>query len=95
MKILEKGPGWNLKLRCTGKGNGDGGCESLLLVEENDIYVTSHTDMACDTDYYYTICCPVCGKETDISEKDIPYSIRRKKLKEHKGIYQKVYERER
>ena len=39
MKILEKGPGWNLKLRCTGKGNGNGGCESLLLVEENDIYV--------------------------------------------------------
>ena len=63
--------------------------------DENDIYVTSHTDMAGDTDYYYTICCPVCGKETDISEKDIPYSIRRKKLEEHKGIYQRVYERER
>ena len=95
MKILEKGPGWSLKLRCTGKGNGDGGCESLLLVEENDIYVTSHTDMAGDTDYYYTICCPVCGKETDILEKDILYSIRRRKLEERKGIYQRVYERER
>ena len=88
MKVLEKGPGWNLKLRCTGKGNGDGGCESLLLVEENDIYVTSHTDMAGDTDYYYTICCPVCGKETDISEnntagfqiwlKDITKNVRMK-----------------
>ena len=95
MKILEKGPGWNIEQKCTGVGNGGGGCESLLLVEESDIYVTSHTDMAGDTDYYYTICCPVCGKETDISEKDIPYSIRRKKLEEHKGIHQRVYERER
>ena len=87
MKVLEKGPGWSLKLRCTGKGNGDGGCESLLLVEENDIYVTSHTDMAGDTDYYYTISCPVCGKETDISEKDLPYSIKTKKLELYKAGY--------
>ena len=95
MKVLEKGPGWSLKLRCTGIGNGGGGCESLLLVDENDIYITSNTDITGDTDYYYTVSCPVCGRETDISEKDIPYRIRRKKLDEHKGIYQRVYERER
>ena len=95
MKVLEKGPGWSTKQRCTGKGNGDGGCESLLQVELGDIYVTSRSYYDGDTDYYYTICCPVCGKETDISEKDIPYSIRSKKLEEHKGIYQRVYERER
>ena len=93
MKVLEKGPGWNLKQRCTGMGNGDGGCESLLLVEENDIYVTSHIDMTGDTDYYYTFCCPVCGKETDIMEKDLPYSIKSKKLVEYKERYQRVHER--
>lgn len=87
MKILEKGPGWNIKQRCTGKGNGMGGCNSLLLVEENDIYVTSHTDMCGDTDYYYTFCCPVCNKETDIPEKDVPSSIRGKKLELYRGLY--------
>jgi len=76
MKILEKGPGWSIEQRCTGKGNGDGGCNSLLLVEKCDLYMTSHTDMVGDTDYYYTFRCPVCGMETDIDEKNIPRSIR-------------------
>ncbi len=87
MKVLEKGPGWGLKLRCTGKGNGDGGCGSLLQVEESDIYITTHTDMTGETDYYYTICCPVCGKETDIPEKDLPSIIMRKALDEYREIY--------
>ena len=87
MKVLEKGAGWNIKKRCTGAGNGDGGCNSLLLIEENDIYVTSHTDLTGDTDYYYTFCCAVCGKETDIAEKDIPSSIRRAKLDTYRNGY--------
>lgn len=29
MKVLEKGQGWNIEQRCTGKGNGMGGCNSL------------------------------------------------------------------
>lgn len=87
MKVLEKGNGWNIEKRCTGAGNGMGGCNSLLLIEEHDIYVTAHTDIAGDTDYYYTFCCPVCGKETDIPDKDIPTSIRRIKLETYKGGY--------
>ena len=87
MKVLEKGPGWSLKLKCTGDGNGGGGCQSLLLVEENDIYVTSHTDYVGDTDYYYTICCPECGKETDIPEKKLPSSIKVKTLEMYKAGY--------
>lgn len=86
MKVLEKGPGWSTKQRCTGFGNGLGGCESLLQVEVGDIYVTSHTDIAGDTDYYYTFACPVCGKETDIPEKDIPVSIRRDAMENKKKI---------
>ncbi len=84
MRILEKGPGWDLKLRCTGKGNGDGGCGSLLLVEENDIYVKPHADYLGDIEYYYAVCCPVCGRETDIPDEDLPLSIRLKKLDEYK-----------
>ena len=37
MKILEKGPGWSIEQFCTGKGNGNGGCNSKLLVEKGDI----------------------------------------------------------
>lgn len=87
MKILEKGPGWNIEQRCTGKGNGGGGCNSLLLVEEHDIYVTAHTDLSGVTDYYYTYCCPVCGKETDIPETDLPSSIKMQKLEYYKGTF--------
>lgn len=87
MKILEKSQGWNIEKRCTGIGNGGGGCNSLLLIEEHDIYVTSHIDMVGDTDYYYTFYCPVCGKETDIPAKDIPLSIQRKKLELYKSGY--------
>ena len=94
MKVLIKRPAWNLKIICTGKGNGGGGCKSLLLVEENDIYATSHTDYAGDTDYYYTVRCPVCDKETDIPEWALPSSIRIKKVNERKEeVYQKVYGR--
>jgi len=87
MKVLEKGPGWSIEQYCTGKGNGNGGCNSKLLVEKGDIYLTSHTDLAGDTDYYYTFRCPVCGVETDISEKDVPALIRRELLETKRGSY--------
>lgn len=86
MKILEKGPGWSMKQRCTGKGNGDGGCESLLQVEEGDIYVTSRSYYDGDIDYYYTFRCPVCGKETDIPEKDLPSSIKKEAMENKKKV---------
>lgn len=87
MKVLEKGPGWSIEQICTGRGNGDGGCKSRLLVETQDVYLTSHTDLAGDTDYYYTFRCPVCGKETDIKEKDVPYSLRRELLDARRDNY--------
>ena len=87
MKVLEKGPGWSIEYLCTGFGNGDGGCKSRLLVEKEDLYITSHTDMIGDTDYFYTFKCPVCGVETDIKEKNIPYSIRRELLNNKKNNY--------
>lgn len=39
MKVLEKGPGWSIEQICTGIGNGNGGCNSRLLVEKGDIYI--------------------------------------------------------
>lgn len=87
MKVLEKGPGWSIEQLCTGKGNGNGGCKSRLLIEKGDIYLTSHTDMVGDTDYFCTFKCPVCGIETDIKESDVPSSIRRELLDNRRCSY--------
>lgn len=87
MKVLEKGPGWSITKLCTGKGNGNGGCESKLLIEREDIYLTSHTDMIGDTDYFYTFRCPVCGVQTDIPEKEVPYSIKGDLLDRRRSTY--------
>lgn len=87
MKVLEIGEGWSIKQICTGRGNGNGGCNSKLLVEKNDIYLTSHTDLSGDTDYFYTFRCPVCKIETDIPEKDVPYSIRSELLNNKRKSY--------
>lgn len=80
MKVLEKGNpnGWEIEQKCTGAGNGDGGCGAQLLVAEDDIYVTVNCHYDGDKDYYYTFKCPECGRETDIPEKDIPTAVQRK-----------------
>lgn len=76
MKVISKGPGWSIKQKCTGKGNGGGGCGSELEVEKQDIYITSHTDLSGETDYYFTFTCPVCGAETDIPYNELPSAVR-------------------
>lgn len=76
MKILEKGraqTGWSKEFRCTGDGNGGGGCGALLLVEQDDVYQTSRCSMG-DCDYFRTFTCGACGVETDI-DASIPFSI--------------------
>ena len=75
MKVLQRGEGWKLEIKCTGKGNGGAGCGSLLEVKEEDIYNTYHYDYSGERDTFYTIVCPVCGKETDIPNNMIPYGI--------------------
>ncbi len=73
MKVLKEGLGCNIEQVCTGKGNGDGGCGTTLLVEKDDIYMTWHTDLL----YYYTSKCPCCGIETDIPSNKLPSSVMR------------------
>lgn len=71
MKILKKGrpqKGWSKEYRCTGVGNGDGGCGALLLVEQGDIYLTHHYDYTGGHDVYNTFTCASCGVETDIKD---------------------------
>lgn len=80
MKVLEKGPGWSLECICTGSGNGDGGCGSKLLVEKDDIFLTSSSCYDGSTDYYYTFECPECHEKTDIEEIKVPRAIRERLL---------------
>ena len=62
MKIIKKGQRWSKEAKCTGRGNGGGGCGAVLRLSENDIYETC-------LNYYddcITFCCPECGVETNI-----------------------------
>jgi len=72
--------GWSKKFKCTGSGNGGGGCSAILLVSEYDIYITEsyHHDGSSET--YYTFCCVECGVETDINDyrKHPPQALGRK-----------------
>lgn len=69
MKILKPGreqKGWSKECRCSGFGNGAGGCGAKLLVEEGDLFQTSRSDYGGDTDYFVTFRCSACGVLTDI-----------------------------
>jgi hypothetical protein len=70
MKVLKPGraqKGWAKEYECTGKGNGNGGCGALLLVEQGDLFHT--TQCARDeTDYFVTFKCAACGVKTDIAD---------------------------
>lgn len=80
MKVLEKGPGWSMEVRCTGAGNGGCGCGARLLVERGDIYLTHSYDYGGGHDIYYTIRCPECNVETDIDESKVPSLVKREVL---------------
>ncbi len=68
MKTLKKGrdqKGWSKEEKCTGLGNGGGGCGALLLVEQGDIFrTTSHARD--ETTNHVTFACHDCGVLTDM-----------------------------
>jgi len=80
MEIIKEGrkqKGWSKEFECTGKGNGDGGCNATLLVSEEDCYMTyNHTYD--EKEEYVTFKCPCCEVETDIDNKDISNIIKRR-----------------
>lgn len=77
MKVLKAGrpqKGWSMKFVCTGAGNGGGGCEAKLLVEQGDVFLTeSHARD--ETTVYHTFRCPECGVNTDIQSSDRPRGV--------------------
>ena len=71
MKVLKAGraqAGWSKEFKCTGAGNGGGGCGAELLVSEYDLYHTHNYDYGGGHDVYTTFCCVQCGVETDIKD---------------------------
>ncbi len=70
MKVIRPGreqKGWAKELECTGKGNGDGGCGAILLVEQDDLLRTGSSAMG-ERDYYVSFICAACGVMTDTKE---------------------------
>lgn len=67
MEVIESGNGeWSKNVRCTGTGNGGGGCGALLKINKSDLaHTTSHARD--ETTHYATIKCVSCGAFTDVS----------------------------
>jgi len=77
MKTIKKGrkqKGWAKEYNCTGKGNKDGGCGALLLIEEGDLFQTYASYMGRDEEWFVTFKCENCGVKTDI--EDSPFRAR-------------------
>lgn len=76
MKILEPGlvgEKWTIQHRCTGWGNGDGGCEALLEIEYDDLRYYQGQEFPWRV-IEPAVCfkCPCCGKITDLGLNDWP-----------------------
>lgn len=79
MKVISKGDGrkgWAKEFKCTGGGNGNGGCGALLLVEQGDLFKTHSYDYGGGHDVYITFKCPECGRKTDVS--GVPSDVKEK-----------------
>jgi hypothetical protein len=69
MRVIKKGrtqKGWASEFECTGKGNGNGGCGAILLVEQDDLYRTHSHHYDGSSSHYTTFRCSECGVETDV-----------------------------
>lgn len=82
MKVIKVGvvdnPDWKREMICTGRGNGDCGCGSTLLVERGDLFRTEFgikgkirlISTISKYDTFITFRCPVCGVNTDLDAKE-------------------------
>ena len=78
MEVVKEGRkqgGWAEKFRCTGDGNGGGGCGATLLVSQVDLYETT-LDSVDESELCKTFCCQQCGVETDVEVPVDVYSKR-------------------
>lgn len=77
-KVLKSGrkqAGWSKEFKCTGWGNGGGGCNATLLISEYDFYETT-SYLGGESERRATFCCPQCGVETDVNWDEAPPELR-------------------
>lgn len=70
MKTVEVGKPpavWSKNYRCTGVGNGGGGCEAMLAVEQTDLFRTLDFYASEPVDHI-TFACQECGVCTDVTD---------------------------
>lgn len=87
MEVIEKGKGWSIQEKCSGKEYGDGGCESHLLLSKEDLYFDRAVCDGHSTKYIFAFQCPVCKLWTAIDDDKIPYNIKKGLLFDGKGNY--------
>ena len=85
MKVIEEGAGDNPvvgKFRCTGIGNGGGGCKAKLEVNLSDLRRYQGTDMYGDPKpECFTFRCPTCHTLTDIKREKHPKGAQRDRVR--------------
>lgn len=59
------------KVRCTGSGNGGGGCGALLAITPEDVFITE-SGPCFDTEAHKTFACCLCEVWTDVDKLGIP-----------------------
>lgn len=74
MQILEPGQGWQVEVRCTGRGNGGCGCNALLGANRDDLRYWPGVggDGYGSSDPAVCMKCPVCFTVTDLASGDWP-----------------------
>lgn len=76
MKVFNEKNGWFIEKRCVGIVNPRNGCNSLLIIETGDLFVSDSEKKYDDNVFYYSVICPNCGLENKIERKFIPSDIR-------------------
>lgn len=82
MKVVKPGAGWSIEATCTGKGWNDGGCGAELLVEKDDLFRSTVSQMGRDTCSHVLFRCCQCGVRTSLGNSDdavikVPWSFLR------------------
>jgi hypothetical protein len=79
MKVIRKAKGgWSIEVECTGFGNGNNGCGSLLQVKKKDLVYGPGVegDTWGSRDPSVSFKCKVCQTRTDLGRDDWPQNPR-------------------